>query len=488
MKQKKKYLTFTAACLFLAALASISIAQWQPDIRLTNNTAASYTSPTRKNISASGNYIHVVWVEFRDGSTDIYYKRSTDAGISWGSDARLTNVPGYSEAPSVAVYGSAVHVVWEDNRGGNYDIYYKRSTNNGLNWSYDINLTNMIDVQRSASISAGNYVHVVWADERHGDTEIYYKRSINDGLTWDTETRLTSNTFGQTSPIVAIEGLFVHVVFEDERQGSSNTEIYYKRSTNRGVNWGGDIRLTMSPGQSLYPFVSVYGSEVYVIWDDDRIGNREIYYKRSSNDGAIWGSDTRLTNNPFISRFAAVYASGTSLHTVWSDDRNGDEEIYYKGSTNCGSNWSPDYRLTSAASAKTSSSIAVSGPVVNVVWGDNRDGNNEIYYKRNPTGNPFGIKKISSEVPVNYHLFQNYPNPFNPVTRIKFEIRNSKSEITELVIYDILGREIATLVNEQLQPGTYEVTWDGTNYPGGVYFYEMTSGNFTDVKKMLLIK
>ena len=105
-----------------------------------------------------------------------------------------------------------------------------------------------------------------------------------------------------------------------------------------------------------------------------------------------------------------------------------------------------------------------------------------------------GIKPISSELPDNYILYQNYPNPFNPGTKIKFSIpflpldKGEAEGVVRLTIYDNLGREVATLVNEKLSPGTYEVEWDASNYPSGVYFYKFTSGDFSQTKKMLLIK
>jgi hypothetical protein len=93
-------------------------------------------------------------------------------------------------------------------------------------------------------------------------------------------------------------------------------------------------------------------------------------------------------------------------------------------------------------------------------------------------------------VPDKYFLHQNFPNPFNPVTTIRFEIPHSEIEgkITTLKIFDILGKEIATLVNENLKPGTYEVTFDGSNLASGIYFYTLFSDNFMQSKKMLLIK
>jgi len=102
-----------------------------------------------------------------------------------------------------------------------------------------------------------------------------------------------------------------------------------------------------------------------------------------------------------------------------------------------------------------------------------------------------GIKRISSNIPVEYQLYQNYPNPFNPTTKIKFSLplpsKGGAMNVT-LKIYDILGRVVATLVNEKLQPGTYEVEFDGSSYPSGVYFYKLTACNFSQTKKLILLK
>ena len=106
-------------------------------------------------------------------------------------------------------------------------------------------------------------------------------------------------------------------------------------------------------------------------------------------------------------------------------------------------------------------------------------------------GEPIGIKQISMEIPSDFSLSQNYPNPFNPLTKIHFNIpplEGGSGRITSLLIYDILGREVSTLVNKQLQPGTYEVSWDGSKFSSGVYFYRLTAGNYSVIKKMMLIK
>lgn len=101
-------------------------------------------------------------------------------------------------------------------------------------------------------------------------------------------------------------------------------------------------------------------------------------------------------------------------------------------------------------------------------------------------GVPFGIQTISSEIPESFSLEQNYPNPFNPNTKIKFTIAQRRQ--VELKIFDITGREAAALVSQQLNPGTYEYDWNASKLPSGVYFYRLTSGEFSSSKKMILIK
>jgi len=105
---------------------------------------------------------------------------------------------------------------------------------------------------------------------------------------------------------------------------------------------------------------------------------------------------------------------------------------------------------------------------------------------------PISVGQISTEIPAAYSLSQNYPNPFNPTTTIKINIAGGTAgqaaHFVKLRIYDITGKQVATLVNEKLAPGTYSVTWNAANIATGVYFYKLTSDTYTSTKKMVLIK
>jgi hypothetical protein len=113
-------------------------------------------------------------------------------------------------------------------------------------------------------------------------------------------------------------------------------------------------------------------------------------------------------------------------------------------------------------------------------------GQNGIVKKTTNGGSPIGIHLVSTEIPNDYLLLQNYPNPFNPNTIINFKI--VKGDFVKLTVYDLLGRETVILVNEELKPGTYETDFDGSNLPSGVYYYKITTGDFTQTKKMVLLK
>jgi hypothetical protein len=97
-----------------------------------------------------------------------------------------------------------------------------------------------------------------------------------------------------------------------------------------------------------------------------------------------------------------------------------------------------------------------------------------------------GLENINSEIPSSYSLSQNYPNPFNPSTVIRFQL--SVAGNASLKVFDMLGREVQTLVNESLKPGTYQATFNAINYPSGVYFYRLTTNSFSETRRMTLLK
>lgn len=442
------------SCLPALALLSLAgtgaLAQWEPDFRLTVDGSYSYTPYNNARCIAGrpGGVLHVVWYDGRNGGAEIYYKRSTDNGTTWSQDQRLTSDPSQSDYPSIAVVESLLHVVWMENRDGDWEVYYKRSTDCGATWGADVRLTAASGSQWFPCVGAeGENVYVVWDDGRHGGNgEVYFRRSTDGGTTWEDEVRLTTESNASIYPSVSAVDSFVHVIWEDTR---TYFDIWYKRSTDCGVTWSPDTRLTQDAGASTFPASWAEGADVYTVFDDTRAGNTEIYFKHSSDNGVTWTEDRRLTDAAGTSMSAAVVSAGDNVHVVWQDARDGGSpEIYYKSSDDKGATWKTDIRLTSDTARSLLPCVAVSDSAVHAVWEDTRDGNLEIYYKRNLSGNV----AVEDDVPPR----REDPGPASIVRGVL----SLPPGVGRGELLDVTGRSVAGLgpaMNDvsRLRPGIY---------------------------------
>lgn len=471
--------TIVFSILFLLTCFPI-MAQWEPDVRLTNDPASSITSyNTEWCIASSGDTVYVTWYDNRDGNLEIYCKRSTDGGLTWEADTRLTNDPATSTAPSVAVSGSVVHIVWLDTRDGNGEIYYKRSTDGGVSWGTDIRLTNNTLWSTTPSVSAsGSWVHVVWSDQDPGvKNEVYHKSSADGGLSWGPATLLTGASTMAYNPSVASSGSDVFVVWNDSRDG--NLEIYFNHSSDGGLSWDAETRLTNDLAISGSPSIALSGSIIHVVWYDNRNGNKEIYYKHSSNGGQTWWPDNRLTDDDGESLAPNITSEGSAVNVVWRDDRDGNYEIYFKRSSDGGLSWEPDTRLTDNVSESQKPSASISGSVTHVVWYDDRFLNQEIFYKRNPAGGAItGIDEGSSSVNGNEILI--YPNPASD--KVNINLHMDDSGVTLISVYNVLGE---MLIKREIRESWTII--DISCLPKGIYFIGVTLEKKPVIRKKLIV-
>lgn len=424
----------------LSLLAGAAVA-WEPDVRLTTDGGVSWTSYTSARCLAAGSNggLHAVWFDDRDGNYEIYTKRSTDGGSTWLVDTRLTSNPADQYHPAVAAVDSTVHVVWWDERQGlNSEIFYKRSTDAGASWSDDTRLTYDTAKSHYPSIAAaGDTVHVVWWDERTG-WDIWYKRSTDAGATWSADIALTTTLGLSMWPSVTVADGSVHVVWFDDRDG--NQEIYYKRSTDGGATWGEDTRLTTADFYSEYPVVAAAGQVVHVAWSDNRDGNYEAYYKRSTDGGATWQPDVRLTVADRSSTAMSLAAAGARVHLFWIDNREWYwGEVFHRVSLDSGSTWGAEERLTFNDQPSDRPTGCMWDSTVAVLWEDNNPGNWEIYFKRDTSGGT-GLAGQASSNP-QQRTWQVWPNP---AAGGSVDLRGGTSGTTTLpvVIRDVTGRVV----------------------------------------------
>ncbi len=243
-----------------------------------------------------------------------------------------------------------------------------------------------------------------------------------------------------------------------------------------------------------YARISTNGSDngsVLCVFREFYPSNYNVKYFRTTNYGnfsvvnqsTLWGSPVNANYQPDVVGVRNADKYYFAFNTVSTTD-----SVHYVGVTTTGG-------TTHIQKVNFISLIsATQGPKAGFRYVNN-DSCFSIYAENGPfnvwaalgcSGAITGVSGNNNQVPQTYALYQNYPNPFNPSTTIKFNVPSAG--LVKLVVYDILGREIASPVNEIKTPGSYIVSFDASNLPSGVYFYKITAGNFTDTKKMLLVK
>jgi len=369
--------------IVLFLLTQNAQAGWTPAKRLTWTSGMSWDPAIA--VDSSG-HLHVVWADYPLENSEIYYKKSTDGGASWTSSKRFTWTSGDSQAPAIAVDPSDhLHVIWQDHTPGNYEIYYKKSVDGGATWTSNQRLTwiSGVSAEPDVAVDSSGHLHIVWRDTTTGNGEIYYKQTTDGGVTWKATKRLTWTPGSSSYPAMAVDSSqHLHVVWHDNSPG--NVEIYCVRSTNGGSGWSTSKRLTWTSGTSYVPRIAADSSGgVHLVWFDDDSGNYEVYYRRSPDGGATWLWNQRLSWNPGDSWDPAITVdSSDRLHVVWHDFTPGNDDIYYKKSTNGGAAWTLNQRLTWNSGASRVPVIAAdpSGHL-HLLWHDETPGNYEIFYK-----------------------------------------------------------------------------------------------------------
>lgn len=370
-----------------------------------------------------------------------YYKglflKTTNSGQSWFT---------YGTLPANVYYLTSLHFVNSttafatasyDFSGGVNDGVIK-TTNAGLSWqilTMPENINNLNDIYFT-DLNSG---YAVGYDEVNDTAKGLILKTTNSGLSWTRQIfpqiyQFNGVHFSNSSTGIVVGGSILVI-------DTSGTKVY--RTTNAGLNWTNVVNYT-NTGVFNVSFVQgtgtalIYGNKIFQSWSREFI-SRTTNYGNSWTEGVLNDTELVLLDAELLSQ----------------------------------SNW------------------YLTGGDISFL-----PGHSVILHTTN--GGSIGITTISNETPDRYALSQNYPNPFNPVTKIRFSLPNTSeggTQAIKLIIYDILGREIATLVNEKLKPGTYEVDWDANAFASGVYFYSLIVGDntnnwgeFVETKKMILIK
>jgi photosystem II stability/assembly factor-like uncharacterized protein len=438
------------------------------------------------------NFLNAFFVNANTGTVvgydgDLYtgvILRTTNGGTNW--TLQSSELPGYFWSVHFidANTGTAV--------GSSGKIY--RTTNGGANW--DQQVSGNTYVLYSVFFTDANTGTIVGTNGSNSTAVIL--RTTNGGTNWDS----------QTSSAAGLMGVFFTDANTGTAVGMNGTII---RTTNGGVNW--NAQTSGGPQNHIY---GVCFSDVNNGVTVGAGGN----IRRTTNGGATWTFESNPSTNELHSVCltngiaTAVGLSGVILRNNSEFAPNIPALVSpINGALNQSQTpkmkWQSvsgaiSYRIqvsvdsTFATTAFDSTGITRDSIVVpsgklltntKYYWrvnATNPGGTSDWSAKFNFTVTATGVNSIVSGIPKEYKLYNNYPNPFNPTTKIKFDVPTNG--FTKISIYDMLGREVKTLVNEKLTAGTYEIEWNALNYASGIYFCKMHTDAFTSFKKMVLVK
>jgi hypothetical protein len=449
--------------------------------------------------------------------------------VTWDPPQRISFTPYNSVYPRLFAFGDTVHLFWSASDGP--DALYRRSTDGGKSWDAiqtiidTVFITNFFPattnqfayaffsryspssglnnpvIIRSLTAGAGflplsELAAIPNTNTYNGptsarDSSVIYVSpySTTSGgrarLGWSNDAGVGwLYTQGSTTPRDQVLFLSSGVHNAREMSGGSAPETAYLYSSNYGATWTTPFPLSTFDSQTSDEQVIAGTDEgkLYTVWRDGKYGSiggfgASIILRRSIDFGLSWFDEQLLTTQP-AGLFPQVSADGNHVAVVWVDDRQGSTR--FRISTDGGASFFSEESLA----AGRGSAIAISRRNVHVAWWEDVNGRAEIFYVKGRIA-PTSVAELNS-IPKEFALSQNYPNPFNGQTTIEFEV--PQQAFVEITIHDLLGRQVATVMNKLMHSGTHSVQYNAAQLASGVYLYRMRTSGFQQTKKIVLIR
>jgi hypothetical protein len=461
---------------------------------------------------------------------------TTNGGISWFGWDTLNGppVPTWGSDPGPAIdKNGRFFMSWISNT--NLHLYACYSSNNGQTWSLPYQISETCDKNFSYSDDVPSSpfygrTYTVWSQWVYPEPYIASSYTTNGGVNWSPVNQVDyppQSHYSQGVDIRCGPNGIVYLVWAAADIASPYQEDYYgfSKSTNGGDNWvsneyvfdgngirgylptKGNIRVNSYPRMDVDMTGGTRNGWIYIVGCDVNLPpsgtDPDIIFHRSTDGGNTWSQGIRVNqdalNNGAIQYFPAITVDHNGgIDIVYYDDRNvGGNlvQVYMSRSTDGGDTW-VDFQVSDHSFAPShiiGSGTGYQGDYIGICYMNNKfwpfwmDNYSGLYQAWTTSVDIItGTEPIANNIPDNYSLSQNYPNPFNPTTVIKYTLPEQK--LVKLAVYDMLGKEVSSLDNEVKEAGSYEVTWDASRYPSGVYFYRITAGDYTVTKKMILLK
>jgi hypothetical protein len=357
----------------LAAQAVI----WEQEMEITGNPTPNYQfSP---DIAAGQGKVHIVWEEVMIG-WDIYYRQYT--GSFWANPGEMSTDLFWEDqtSPAISAGGGTAHAAWFTWSGGSNisSRYY-----DGSSW-YTERLaqsnTGMMWWSGPSIASNGGEAFLVWPDDNDGDADVFY--SYYDGSQWNTRMEISTDSGAeqQYDPNVAVGADKVHFIWMDSEDG--DYDIRYR--SHNWTHWQAEQNVSQDVGteNQWSPALAAYDDEVHIVWADGRDGDGDIYYRNFN--GTEWQPmveiSTDLADEEQTNPGIAV--QGEKIHVVWEDNRDGDWDIFYRNFD--GSGWEPVQEISTDTFGERQGDpeIAVDNDKIYVVWVHDTGADSDIYFRR----------------------------------------------------------------------------------------------------------
>ncbi|UCE65244.1 MAG: T9SS type A sorting domain-containing protein [Candidatus Zixiibacteriota bacterium] len=528
--------------LFLAFVVPAVNAAWWSGNASDNNISYDTTPDSlsskqpRITMGPEGN-LYCIWSHGPiSGDGEMHFGKSTDNGVTWSSynsDKMISaddgqNIVELYHAWAIATNSMGdIFIVWSESLTTNREIMLLKSTDYGDTWIHgntDFNVSfagSTVDAyDPEIAIDSNDNIYVVWSQyiAAVDSFEIHISISTDDGDTWTGRAadRAISyydgfNAFGPSIAITPNNDIYV-VWCELITPGwMSAWRIMYGKSTDGGATFNSEnadnpISLEVIGSWPPQAVADNFGN-VHVLFSAcyEMFPLEELFYTGTTDGGVTWSGNSGMRNidfgvgdNNFVRAPALAATSTGKLAAVWSENA----VPYYYGviyasySHDGGLTWTgtvepeildfPDGRF-----AHNPDVIAGVGDTLYVVWNEPLTPTGPVYWDiLISKGDTLaaGTADISSQVelPEQITLLQNYPNPFNASTTIKFNL--SETRVVELTVYDLLGKEISRLLEEERQAGLHSITFDASDLSSGVYFYRLKTGREIKSRRMILLK
>jgi len=347
-----------------------------------------------------------------------------------------------------------------------------------------------------AYFESGTATHVVFREETNAGAYVrmHHLRSLNWGLTHTGGTFPTGFNDQYPSAAFSIQsGIDSLYIAMERRIANDEYEIRLLSTSEAPLNSYNVRFITDAAVGTLYEKPAITVQQRSYLQPQNVLvtctKNSRAVYHSSTNGGASWNIDFALGGSNQVVDFTScssdtLTAGGGYFMAVYVDN-DGDSLSIRRGVIgNLGATLHKKNSNQSTGVLAPACAIYKEGLNKYGAFAYTGSGPTDIYY--NMENLVTGLQSIGNNLPDKFNLSQNHPNPFNPATNIQFSI--PKSSFVKLVVYDIQGRKVETLVNQQVNAGTYNADWNAARYSSGIYFYKLETDGYTETKKMMLVK